>query len=131
VPTTRHSSATGRGGHARRRDAAARLALEADRVELADVRREVGAGQVDLLDELLRAQADDELAGGLGVAQRVLAPTEVNCTTGGSTELIVKNECGARLSTPSADGSRPRRSGAAAPRCQQRVDGAAPSSAGS
>jgi hypothetical protein len=32
-----------------------------------------------------------------------LRPTEVNCTTGGVTELIVKNECGARLSTPVAD----------------------------
>jgi hypothetical protein len=32
-----------------------------------------------------------------------LPPTDVNCTTGGSTELMVKNECGARLSTPSAD----------------------------
>ena len=31
-----------------------------------------------------------------------LVPTEVNCTTGGDTEEIVKNECGARLSTPSA-----------------------------
>ena len=32
-----------------------------------------------------------------------LVPTEVNCTTGGSTELTVKNECGARLSTPAAE----------------------------
>ena len=31
-----------------------------------------------------------------------LAPTDVNCTTGGRTELMVKNECGARLSTPVA-----------------------------
>ncbi len=33
-----------------------------------------------------------------------LRPTEVNCTTGGSTQATVKNECGARLSTPSGDG---------------------------
>jgi hypothetical protein len=26
----------------------------------------------------------------------------VNCTTGGCTDEMVKNECGARLSTPSA-----------------------------
>ncbi len=30
------------------------------------------------------------------------SPTDVNCTTGGCTQEIVKNECGARLSTPSA-----------------------------
>jgi hypothetical protein len=27
----------------------------------------------------------------------------VNCTTGGSTHATVKNECGARLSTPSTE----------------------------
>ncbi len=32
-----------------------------------------------------------------------LRPTEVNCTIGGSTEETVKNECGARLSTPSGE----------------------------
>ena len=32
-----------------------------------------------------------------------LRPTEVNCTTGGSWLDTVKNECGARLSTPAAD----------------------------
>ena len=32
-----------------------------------------------------------------------LRPTEVNCTTGGVTPATVKNECGARLSTPSAE----------------------------
>jgi hypothetical protein len=30
-------------------------------------------------------------------------PTEVNCTIGGRTHATVKKECGARLSTPSAD----------------------------
>jgi hypothetical protein len=32
-----------------------------------------------------------------------LRPTEVNATTGGSTQATVKNECGARLCTPSGD----------------------------
>ena len=32
-----------------------------------------------------------------------LRPTEVNCTIGGSVHATVKNECGARLSTPSAE----------------------------
>lgn len=32
-----------------------------------------------------------------------LRPTDVNCTMGGVTDEIVKNECGARLSTPSAE----------------------------
>ena len=32
-----------------------------------------------------------------------LAPTEVNCTMGGRTQETVKKECGARLSTPSAE----------------------------
>lgn len=32
-----------------------------------------------------------------------LRPTEVNCTIGGRTHATVKNECGARLSTPPAD----------------------------
>src|SRR3712207_3647000 len=31
------------------------------------------------------------------------APIDVNCTTGGMTEEIVKYECGARLSTPAVD----------------------------
>jgi hypothetical protein len=31
------------------------------------------------------------------------SPTDVNCTTGGSVLATVKNECGARLSTPSAE----------------------------
>ena len=31
------------------------------------------------------------------------SPTDVNCTIGGSVLATVKNECGARLSTPSAD----------------------------
>ena len=30
-------------------------------------------------------------------------PTDVNCSTGGSTQATVKNECGARLFTPSAE----------------------------
>ncbi|GAA1705194.1 hypothetical protein GCM10009745_60930 [Kribbella yunnanensis] len=30
-------------------------------------------------------------------------PTDVNCTIGGRTHDTVKNECGARFSTPSAD----------------------------
>ena len=30
-------------------------------------------------------------------------PTLVNCTIGGSTHETVKNECGARFTTPSAD----------------------------
>jgi hypothetical protein len=37
------------------------------------------------------------------IARRVsLRPLEVNSTIGGSSEAIVKNECGARLSVPSA-----------------------------
>src|SRR5699024_3946897 len=32
-----------------------------------------------------------------------LRPTDVNCTIGGSTQEMVKNECGAKLSTPSAE----------------------------
>ncbi|GAA1532520.1 hypothetical protein GCM10009741_38580 [Kribbella lupini] len=32
-----------------------------------------------------------------------LRPTEVNCTIGGRTQDTVKNECGARFSTPSAE----------------------------
>ena len=32
-----------------------------------------------------------------------LRPTEVNCSTGGSELETVKNECGARLSTPSGE----------------------------
>jgi hypothetical protein len=32
-----------------------------------------------------------------------LAPTEVNCTIGGSALATVKNECGARLPMPAAE----------------------------
>jgi hypothetical protein len=37
------------------------------------------------------------------LSRESLRPTEVNCTIGGETQATVKNECGARLSTPSAD----------------------------
>ena len=37
------------------------------------------------------------------LSREFLRPTDVNCTIGGETQATVKNECGARLSTPSAD----------------------------
>ena len=36
-------------------------------------------------------------------ASESLRPIDVNWTTAGSAQATVKNECGARLSTPSAD----------------------------
>ncbi len=92
-----------RAGDARRRDPAARLALEADLGELVEVGREVRRGGVDLLEQRLGREVDDELAGRLAFASESLRPIDVNCTIGGSAQETVKNECGARLSTPAAE----------------------------
>jgi hypothetical protein len=63
-----------RGGDPGNRHLACRLAQQTHGVELADLLREIGCGRVDLLEQVLRGEVHHELAGGLHVVQRVLAP---------------------------------------------------------
>ncbi len=69
---------------------------------LVDVRAEGRAGVVDLLEQRPVARLTTNSPVARTLASVSLAPTEVKETIGGLAHATLKNECGARLPTPSA-----------------------------
>ena len=67
------------------------------------VQSALGGGQVFLLSKEALRQWEYQPTLLNGEPVDVIAPIEVNCTIPGSAHATVKNECGARLSTPSAE----------------------------